>query len=158
MSSVSLTFYHLCRRYPGGITAVAHLMGMSADVLQKKLSPTCDTHHLMVDEAEAITQLTGDAAGAVEFARIAGLATVPMPGTGREGSLYKGMADIGREFAELLEEFSAATQDNMISPNECDRFQKEMLDVFVAMSAELGRMRAMAATRAPVVPIRESAA
>jgi hypothetical protein len=158
MSSVSLTFYHLCRRYPGGITAVAHLMRMSPDVLQKKLSPTCDTHHLMVDEAEAITELTGNPAGAIEFARVAHLATIPMPGAGQGGSLHKGMADIGREFAELLEEFSAATQDNLISPNECDRFQKEMVDVFVAMSAELGRMRAMADTRAQVIPIRESAA
>lgn len=149
--TVSITFYHLCRRYPGGITAVAHLMGMSPDVLQKKLSPTCETHHLMVEEAEAITELTRDPAGAIELARIAGLATVPMPGAGVDGTLHRGMAEIGRKFSSLLEEFSTATQDNVISPNECDRFQTEMLALFVEASAQLGRMRAMAATRAPVI-------
>jgi hypothetical protein len=156
MSSVSLTFYHLCKRYPGGITAVANLLRMSPDVLQKKLSPTCDTHHLMVDEAEAITELTGDPAGAIEFARVAHLATIPLPGAGQDGSLYKGMADIGRAFSDLLAEYSEATRDNLISPNECDAYQRRMLALYVEMSANLGRMRAMAETRAPVIPIRET--
>jgi hypothetical protein len=153
MSSLALTFYHVCRRYPGGITAVANLMQMSPDVLQKKLSPNVETHHLNVDEAEAITQLTGDPAGAIELARVAHLACVPLPGQHREGSVMKGMSDIGHEFSEMLNEFNDAVKDNRISPNECDRFDREAIELFVQCMRESSRLRELAATRAPVIPI-----
>jgi hypothetical protein len=151
--SVSLTFYHLCRRYPGGIRAVAALLQMSEDTLGHKLSPRCTTHHLSVDEAEAITELTRDPAGAVDLARIAGMACVPLPQPGPDSSLMKGMSEIGREFSELLNAFNEAVQDNRISPNECDRFQRESLELFVACMSELAHMRRMAAERSPVIPI-----
>jgi hypothetical protein len=155
--NVSLAFYHACRRYPGGIAAVAHLMGMSPDVLQKKLSPTCATHHLMVDEAEAITQLINDPAGAIELARVAGLACVPMPREAHEGTLMKDMSDIGKEFSDLLNAFNDAVRDNLISPNECDRFQREAIELFAKCMSGLGQMRALAASRATVVPLHTAA-
>lgn len=154
--NVELAFFHACKRYPGGITAVAHLLKMNPDVLQKKLSPTCTSHHLNVDEAELITELVGDPAGAIELARAAGMACIPMAAAHGEGSLHKGMADVGKEFSDLMNEFSEATRDNKISPNECDRFQREAIELFSACMAELARMRVLAATRAPVVPIREA--
>lgn len=156
MSSLPLTFYHLCRRYPGGITAVAHLMQMSPDVLQKKLSPNCDTHHLMVEEAEAITVLTGDPAGAIELARVAHMACIPMPGEHRDGSVMKGMSDVGKEFSDLLNAFNESVRDNSVSPNECDAFQREAVELFIACMNALTRMRELAATRAPVIPISKA--
>lgn len=152
--NLTKTYYALCRRFPGGITAIANLMDMSADVLQKKLSPTCDTHHLNVDEAEAIDLITKDHAGAVEHARLNGYACIPMPDANAEGSLHKGMAEIGREFSELMQEFAEATKDNMISPNEVERFKREAVELFAACMAEVGRMETLANTRAPVIPIR----
>jgi len=144
-------FYHACKRFPGGITEVAKRIEMSGDVLQKKLSPTCDTHNLTVDEAERITLATGDPAGAIELARAARLTCIPMP-RADEGSLHKGMSDIAKEFSDLLNEFSQATTDNRISENECARFERESIELFVACSHELQRMRAMAASREPVIP------
>lgn len=154
--NLTKTYYAICRRYPGGITAVANLLNMSADVLQKKVSPTCDTHHLNVDEAEAIDLITKDHAGAIEHARLNGYAVIPMPSADAAGSLHKGMSDIGREFSELMNEFSEATKDNLISPNECERFKREAIELFAACMAEVGRMETMAATRASVVPIRQA--
>lgn len=144
----ALALYHATKRF--GITKAAELLGMSADVLRKKLSPTCDTHQLTLDEAERLTAAIADPAGAIEFARGAGLACIPMPRP-EQGSLYKGMSDIGQEFADLLREFAEATRDNVISHNECARFEREVTDLFVACSQELARMRAAAASREPVM-------
>lgn len=158
--SASLALYHAVKRFPGnaklgvGIQAIARLLGKSEDVLQKKLNPACETHHITLDEAEEIVKLLGDDPSvAIAMANAVGLTCIPMPASDRAGSLYKGMADIGQEFSELMREFSDATRDNMISPNECDRFQKEAVDLCGALFTELRRMRAYADTRAPVVPI-----
>jgi hypothetical protein len=163
LKTVSLALFHACKAYRGpaaignGITAVARLIGKDPDVLQKKLSPTCETHHLTLDEAEAITEATKIQAAAIELARVAGLVCIPMPGTAAEGSLMKGMSDIGREFAELLNTFNDGVSDNRITPNECDRFQREAIELFVACMTELGRMRALAESRNPIVSILKTA-
>ncbi|MGP4716934.1 phage regulatory CII family protein [Psychrobacter sp. T6-6] len=44
----------------GGSTAIAARMGMSSNVLNSKVNPNCDTHHLRLDEALAIMEFTGD--------------------------------------------------------------------------------------------------
>jgi hypothetical protein len=161
VKNASLALFHACKAYRGphgvgtGISAVARLIGRDPDVLQKKLSPTCDTHHLTLDEAEAISEITGIQAGAIELARAAGLACIPLPNMNIDGGLVKGMSDIGREFSELLNEFNLAMLDNLVTPSECDRFHRESIQLFVACMAELGRMRALAATRAPIMPLRE---
>lgn len=162
MKNVSLAFYHACKRYPGtealgcrGITAVAKLLGMDPDVLQKKLSPTCDSHHLMVDEAEAITELIHDQAGAIELARVAGLATIPLPHTETHGSLLKGVAEIGQEFTDLVNFLNESMSDNRVTPGECDRVQGKALELFAACIRELARMRALADSRGPIIPLRE---
>lgn len=160
--NAALALYHACKVYKGpsgvgsGISAVARMIGKDPDVLQKKLSPNCDTHVLTLDEAEAIAAETGIQAAAIELARAAGLACIPLPSASSEGGLIKGMAEIGREFSELLNEFNSALTDNQVTPNECERFQRESIELFAACMAELGRMRALAATRAPVVPIRHA--
>lgn len=160
--NAKLALYHACKRFrPAdpklgtGITAVAKLIDMSPDVLQKKLSPTCETHHITLDEAEAITEV-GIKDAAVALASVAGYACVPMPGGAAEGSLMKGMSEIGKEFSDLLCAFDEALKDNAISPNECDTFQREALELFSATMAELGRMRALAHTRAPVIQMRSA--
>lgn len=139
-----------CKRFRGGIAEVAKRLEMSADVLQKKLSPTCATHVLSMLDAERITAATSDPAGAIEFARLAGLACIPMP-EAHAGSLHKGMADIGQEFSDLVREFSDATRDNRISDNECTRFERELTELFVAASHVLANMREHAQARKPVL-------
>jgi hypothetical protein len=156
--NLTRTYYAMCRRYPGGITAVAHLLGMGVDTLQKKLSPTCDTHHLNVDEAEAIDLLLTDKAGAIEHARLNGLACIPLPTFSEEGSIARGMSDIAREFGDVLRAFDEMMKDNRVTPNECEGVQRQILELHGECLANLARARALAASRAPVFSIRESAA
>jgi hypothetical protein len=44
------TLYQACRRYPGGIEALAQRLHMSYDTLRKKLRHQVETHHLAYDE------------------------------------------------------------------------------------------------------------
>jgi hypothetical protein len=152
--NLTRTYYAMCRRYPGGITAVAHLLGMGVDTLQKKLSPTCDTHHLNVDEAEAIDQLLGDRAGAIEHARLNAMICIPCPSAVEEGSVARGLGDIAREFSDVVRKFDEIIQDNRVTPNECDALQREMVELHCECMAALGRLRTLSDTRAPVFPRR----
>lgn len=149
---LELALHRACKRFPGGITAAAKLIEIDADVLQKKLSPTCETHHLTADEAERLTLATQDPAGAIELARAAGLACVPMP-RAADGSITQGMSDIAQSFSRVLAEFADATRDNAISPNECVRFERAITEHFIRCSTEIQRMRAIAESREPVVDV-----
>lgn len=44
----------------GGSPALAARMGMSSTVLNSKVNPNCDTHHLRLDEALTIMDFTDD--------------------------------------------------------------------------------------------------
>lgn len=48
------------RDYPGGAEALAVRLGMPGAVLRSKINTRCTTHHLRLDEAVAISELTGD--------------------------------------------------------------------------------------------------
>lgn len=152
--NLTTTYYALCRRYPGGIRAVANLLGMSDDVLQKKVSPTCTSHHLNVDEAEAIDQLTGDHAGAIEHARINGYACIPLPKASGEGSITRGMGAIAKEFSDVLTKFDEVMQDNRVTPNEVAAVRREIIELYSECLANLGRLEALSESRAPVFPIK----
>src|SRR5688572_733695 len=154
--NLTKAYYAMCRRYPGGITAVANLISVSADVLQKKLSPTCNTHHLNVDEVEAIDLVTGDRAGAIEHARLNGFVCIPLPVQSEEGSLARGMSDIAREFSDVVRKFDEILKDNRVSPNECDAFQREIVELHAECLANLGRMRSLCESRAPVFPLKSA--
>lgn len=52
--------YAVVHDYPGGASALAPRMGMSAAVLCSKVNPNTKTHHLTLREAQKITVLTGD--------------------------------------------------------------------------------------------------
>lgn len=146
--AAALALYHATKRF--GITEAAASMGMSADVLRKKLSPTCDSHQLTLDEAERLTAVIADPAGAIAFALGAGMACITMP-RAETGSVPQGFAELVKQFAEMASEYATATGDNVISENDCARFDHEGADVVVAIGVESRRLRAACATREPVV-------
>lgn len=52
--------YSAASKYPGGIEALAIRMGMSGNVLYKKLRRAVETHHLSFEEASQIMELLAD--------------------------------------------------------------------------------------------------
>ena len=53
--------YHTVHDYPGGASSIIPRMGMrSAAVLNSKVNPNTDTHHLTLAEASKLMDITGD--------------------------------------------------------------------------------------------------
>ena len=61
------------------ISEIARLMGKGETVLANKLNPDCDSHHLNLGEAVAITELTGDNRILEAWAASRGKALVDLP-------------------------------------------------------------------------------
>lgn len=49
----------IAQKHPGGVPALAKLMGVSANTLQHKLNPNNTTHHLTLREAVLLQQVSG---------------------------------------------------------------------------------------------------
>lgn len=54
--------YLIAHHYPGGVAALAARMGVNPGVLQNKLNPNNDTHHLRLDESVLLQQVAGSPA------------------------------------------------------------------------------------------------
>lgn len=54
--------YLIAHHYPGGVAALAARMGVNPGVLQNKLKPNNDTHHLRLDESVLLQQVAGNPA------------------------------------------------------------------------------------------------
>lgn len=67
------------REYPGGSESLAPRLGMSAAVLRSKVNPNCETHHLRLSEAVAITDITGDVRILRAFAQETGRLVLDAP-------------------------------------------------------------------------------
>lgn len=139
---VLLALYHAAKRFPGGgITKVAELVEMDSDVLQKKLSPTCETHNLWLDEAERLMYAMRDPAPAIEFARAAGLACIPMPCV-EDGQLQRSLADVAKEFADLVAASADAMRDGRMSQNEYAQIERQGAELIIAYTRHLACARA----------------
>lgn len=57
--SIGDAVYHTAHRYPGGVHALAARMARSGDTLSHKVNPNNTTHHLTLEEAVMIQELSG---------------------------------------------------------------------------------------------------
>lgn len=60
--SVGDAAYLTVHNHPGGVTALAARMGVSANTLTHKVNPNNTTHHLSLQEAVTMQHMAGDAA------------------------------------------------------------------------------------------------
>lgn len=102
----------------GGSPALAARMDMSSTVLNSKVNPNCDTHHLRLDEALTIMEFTGDHSIIQAMAqRLGGVFTVIEAHTSVE-SLVMDMLKIGGQGGGLLSTFQVAIEDGHIDCSE----------------------------------------
>ena len=59
---VNDALYQTVHSYPGGVTALAARLGMSANTLTHKVNPNNTTHHLHPKEVVAVMHMSGNAA------------------------------------------------------------------------------------------------
>ena len=99
----------------GGSTAIAARMGMSNTVLNNKVSPTCNTHHLRLDEAVTIMEYTGDTSIIQAMAHRLGGVFCTVEGEATQASI-------------LMSEMHKALEDGRIDCNERDALQTKIQD------------------------------
>lgn len=140
--------FHLAHDYKGGVPALAHRMGnISHNVLNNKVDPNKDSHHLRLDEALKISAITGDMRILHALSASLNHVSIPLPTIPESSdmSLLDGFMDIIVELGQFTTEFQTAWADGDITPKEVDRLKKEASDVQQRLAAFVQRIEHMVA-------------
>ncbi len=141
--SVEMACYHAVHDWPGGVGAVAGALGWNPHTLQKKLSPTVETHKLLAAEVQAILAYTRDT-------RILDAMTAPVD------AMWFWMPDVDAACGEILSEAGLASErlgalimkivraieDGDISPDEYAVLERDGLLVIQSVKTALEKAKA----------------
>lgn len=109
--------FRITQRYPGRIPALAQRMGVPASTLQKKVSPSCETHNLSVADAVHLQLVANQFDVLHAMAGACAHIALPMSdSTPHEVALR--LAAIGAEVGDVFRVAQKALQDGVITPNE----------------------------------------
>lgn len=125
------------------ISEIARLMGKGATVLANKLNPDCDSHHLNLGEAVAVTELTGDHRIVEAWAASLGKMLVDMPaGAVSDDDLVEQVLLAQAVFGKLMQAIHDARADGVI-----DRMEHGQIERIGTQAAEhvLGLIRSTGA-------------
>lgn len=110
----------------GGSTALAVRLGMSSTVLNSKVNPNCDTHHLRLDEALAIMEFTSDFTIINAMANRLGGVFSRIEAQATQEALAMAMLSIGEHGGNLLGEFKKAIEDGRIDCKEHKQLKRTL--------------------------------
>lgn len=117
----------------GGSTAIAARMGMSSTVLNNKVSPTCSTHHLRLDEAVTIMEYTGDTSIIQAMAQRLGGVFTRVDGEATQASIIMTALSTSACQGDIMSEMQQALEDGRIDCREHDALQTKIQDAMVAL-------------------------
>jgi hypothetical protein len=144
--------YRVVHAYPGGVPALAARMGISKHVLQNKVNPNNDTHHLTVAELIEIQGFTGSDEIAKHIAGERNLICIPI-------SKHQGASDmelldliitLEKEKADWLVSIQRALSDGVIDPLESERIKQESNEHLAAVLEMVNRIEGMEVDRRKV--------
>lgn len=117
----------------GGSTAIAARMGMSSTVLNNKVNPNTDSHHLRLDEAVTIMEYTGDTSIIQAMAqRLGGEFTTSSSQTPQANLLMTALSTTACQ-GELMVEMYRALEDGIIDCKENESIQTNIQNMIVAL-------------------------
>ncbi|MBO1529627.1 phage regulatory CII family protein [Psychrobacter sp. F1192] len=117
----------------GGSIALAARMGMSSTVLNNKVNPNTDTHHLRLDEALTIMEFTGDHSIIQSMAQQLGGEFTTSTGTTPQASLLMTALSTSASQGEVMVEMHKALEDGRIDCKEHDLLQTRIQDMIVML-------------------------
>ncbi len=101
------------------ISELARLLGKSGNILSNKLNPDCDSHHLTLAEAVAITELADDDTILEAWAHSRGKALVAVPsGESTDEELADQVMLVNEVMGAVFYEMREARKDGVIDPQE----------------------------------------
>ncbi|MGP5518035.1 phage regulatory CII family protein [Psychrobacter celer] len=116
----------------GGSVAIAARMGMSNNVLNSKVNPNCDTHHLRLDEALTIMEFTNDHSIIQAMAHRLGGVFCEVNGEATKDELIMTALSASACQGDVMAEMHKALEDGRISCSELDVLSNK---IQTAMSA-----------------------
>ena len=133
--------YNTVHDYPGGASALAARMGIkSPAVLNSKVNPNTETHHLTLAEASKLMALTGDfrilQALSAEHEKVA--IDLPEIPECRDMSLTDKVLCIGMKGGDVMSLFREIMADGRITEGEVRDMSKVIYQMHVAL-AELNK-------------------
>ena len=112
----------------GGSIALAARMGMSSTVLNNKVNPTTNTHHLRLDEALTIMEYTNDTSIIQAMAqRLGGVFTLVESDTTQASIIMTALSTSACQ-GDVMSEMHKALEDGRIDCSEYDALQTKIQD------------------------------
>lgn len=132
MSAIMDAAYGLVHAYPGGAVSLAPRMGKSPTTLAHEVKRT-GTAKFGLEDAVAATVLSGDLRILNAFAAEADCLVLPMPSAiaSGVGSMHQ-VAQLAREFGDLVGAVTDAAADGRVSANELARMRREWSELLAA--------------------------
>lgn len=128
-------------QYPhGGSLTLSLRMGMSSTVLNSKVNPNCDTHHLRLDEALTLMEFTKDDAIIQAMAYRLGGVYCKVDAAASESNLLMTALFSSACQGEVMASFSEALADGTIDSKEFIKIQASIqsaMSVLAGLSAKL---------------------
>jgi hypothetical protein len=141
--------YTVARRYPGGLEALARDLGISANVLRNKLSPTISSHYPSFEEVSIIVERCHQAG--VSDAHLPlhallmrhGMAAfvVPQPEQAARDDLSQTVCRVMSEVGAVAEAVSSALMDGVVTTAEADLIEREFHSALSALGAWRARLK-----------------
>jgi hypothetical protein len=141
--------YSVARRYPGGLEMLAKDIGMSANVLRNKLSPTISSHYPSFEEVSIIVEHCHKAG--VQEAMMPlhallnrhGMAAfvVPEPQLVGRDDLSQTVCRVMSEVGAVAEAVSEALMDGVVTSAEADLIEREFHSALSALGEWRARLR-----------------
>ena len=114
---VLLAAYLLGKR--NNISELARMLGKGTTILANKMNPECDTHHLSLGEAVAITEMTGDNSILDAWAASRGKVLVDIPaGVTTDEELADLVMIVSESVAQVFCAYREARRDGVIDRHE----------------------------------------
>ena len=117
----------------GGSTAIAARMGMSSTVLNNKVNPNTDTHHLRLDEAITIMEYTNDMSIIQAMAQRLGGVFCMVDGEATQASILMTALSTSACQGDVMSEMQQALEDGRIDCKEHDALQTKIQDAIVTL-------------------------
>ena len=126
------------------ISEIARCMGVSEKVLLSKLNFDCETHHLNLQQAIAMAELTSDTRVLQAWATSQGKMLVEMPDPKQsDEELSDQLLNLHELFGDFAKEFKDAREDGIITEDEYIKIHKRVVvtaQALLGISEEIKQM------------------
>jgi hypothetical protein len=138
--------YRIAHKYPGGIPALAARMGVSPNVLNKKVDPDLDTHHTTHDNLLTILDFADSEKQYVQ-ALCANNGGVFVPTDHLDGisdmALLETYTELMAKQGEFSKDFNTALRDGKVTKAEVMVIKQRLHEITAAASVLVSRFESL---------------